>query len=260
MRKSPSYSKIPLTPHRMPTVDSLHIARQQSTVHALLELDITRLRAYIRRQKAHPTEYFSLTSYVIKCISQTVMEDPTVQSMRRGRTLFIFDECDIATIIERTIDGVLTPVPYVVRQTQSKTVQDIYREVREAQKSDIDTYNPLMKLSRWYGWIPGPLRMLFWNIFFRHPLIRHNVGGTCLVTSVLMFGKGTGWGIPIPSYTLVITLGGITKKPGVVEDRIEIREYLCLTVSVDHDIVDGAPLARFCERLRRRIESEPTID
>jgi pyruvate/2-oxoglutarate dehydrogenase complex dihydrolipoamide acyltransferase (E2) component len=36
---------------------------------------------------------------------------------------------------------------------------------------------------------------------------------------------------------------------------VEIREYLDLTLSVDHDIVDGAPLARFTNRFRGFIES-----
>jgi len=69
-----------------------------------------------------------------------------------------------------------------------------------------------------------------------------------------MFGRG-GWGIVIvPIHTLGITIGGIVEKPGVVDGRIEIREYLDLTISVDHDIVDGAPAARFTQPLRELIE------
>ena len=41
--------------------------------------------------------------------------------------------------------------------------------------------------------------------------------------------------------TLTVTVGGIAKKPGVVDEHIEIREYLDLTISIDHDVVDGAP-------------------
>jgi len=46
------------------------------------------------------------------------------------------------------------------------------------------------------------------------------------------------------NFSLTVTLGGIVEKPGVVDGRIEIREYLCVTVSFDHDIIDGAPAAR----------------
>ena len=70
-----------------------------------------------------------------------------------------------------------------------------------------------------------------------------------------MFGNGAGWGIPITAHTLDITLGGITEKPGVVDGRIEVREYLSLTFSLDHDIIDGVPAARFAMRLKELVES-----
>ena len=70
-----------------------------------------------------------------------------------------------------------------------------------------------------------------------------------------MFGSGSGWGIPVTNHTLQLTLGGIAKKPGIVEDRIAVREILSLTISFDHDIVDGAPAARFTQRLKELIES-----
>jgi pyruvate/2-oxoglutarate dehydrogenase complex dihydrolipoamide acyltransferase (E2) component len=79
--------------------------------------------------------------------------------------------------------------------------------------------------------------------------------GTVLVTSIGMFGEGSGWGIPVPNHTLQLTRGGIFEKPGVVDSRIEVREYLSVTISFDHDIVDGAPAARFTQRLKELIES-----
>ena len=59
----------------------------------------------------------------------------------------------------------------------------------------------------------------------------------------------------MPLYTLNITLGGIATKPGIVDGRVEPREYLQVTLSFDHDIVDGAPAARFAERLKGLIEA-----
>jgi len=70
-----------------------------------------------------------------------------------------------------------------------------------------------------------------------------------------MFGKGGGWGIPINDHTLDLTLGGIAGKPGIVDGQIALREYLAMTLSFDHSIIDGAPAARFSVRLRELIES-----
>jgi pyruvate/2-oxoglutarate dehydrogenase complex dihydrolipoamide acyltransferase (E2) component len=58
----------------------------------------------------------------------------------------------------------------------------------------------------------------------------------------------------LPFHTLGLTVGGIGEKPGVVEGRIEVREYLSLTIALDHDVVDGAPAARFAQLLRGLIE------
>lgn len=54
---------------------------------------------------------------------------------------------------------------------------------------------------------------------------------------------------------LNIALCGIDDKPGIVDWRIEIREYLNVTISLDHDIIDDAPAARFTQRFIELIES-----
>jgi pyruvate/2-oxoglutarate dehydrogenase complex dihydrolipoamide acyltransferase (E2) component len=80
--------------------------------------------------------------------------------------------------------------------------------------------------------------------------------GTVMVTSVGMFGKkgGTYWAIPTSLHPLSFTLGGISRKPGVIGNKIEIREYLCMTILFDHDVIDGAPASRFIARLIELVE------
>jgi pyruvate/2-oxoglutarate dehydrogenase complex dihydrolipoamide acyltransferase (E2) component len=57
-----------------------------------------------------------------------------------------------------------------------------------------------------------------------------------------------------------VTVGGIGEKPVLVDGHIALREYLSLTISFDHDIIDGAPAARFTERLKELIESGYGLD
>jgi pyruvate/2-oxoglutarate dehydrogenase complex dihydrolipoamide acyltransferase (E2) component len=59
----------------------------------------------------------------------------------------------------------------------------------------------------------------------------------------------------MPNFTLTVAVGGVSRKPGVHEGEIAIREYLDLTVSVDHDVVDGAPAARFVQAFRALLEA-----
>jgi pyruvate/2-oxoglutarate dehydrogenase complex dihydrolipoamide acyltransferase (E2) component len=88
----------------------------------------------------------------------------------------------------------------------------------------------------------------------RSPRLWKKYRGTVGITAVGMFGKGVGWGIPLPSHSLWVTVGGIGEKPVLVDGHIALREYLSLTISFDHEVIDGAPAARFTERLKELIE------
>jgi len=101
-----------------------------------------------------------------------------------------------------------------------------------------------------------PFLWAFGWIGRRHPRLWKEYMGTVGITAVGMFGKGAGWGIPAAMPTpLTVTVGGIGQKPALVDGQIAIRESLSLTISFDHDIVDGAPAARFTERLKELMES-----
>jgi len=102
--------------------------------------------------------------------------------------------------------------------------------------------------------LPQFIRVAIFGAFEKSPHLMKRVEGTVMVTAVGMFGKGVGWRIPLTNYTLGVALGGIGEKPGVADGRIEIREYLSMTISVNHDIIDGAPLARFATRFKELVE------
>ena len=58
----------------------------------------------------------------------------------------------------------------------------------------------------------------------------------------------------------MITVGGIATKPRYLNGQLEPRELLELTISFDHDIVDGAPAARFARRLAELVEAAEGLD
>lgn len=76
------------------------------------------------------------------------------------------------------------------------------------------------------------------------------------VTAVGMFADGGGFAIaPLSLMSLQVVVGGITDRPRAIQDTIEIRRVLDLTISIDHNVVDGAPAARFGATLRHEIET-----
>lgn len=82
------------------------------------------------------------------------------------------------------------------------------------------------------------------------------LAGTVDVTAVGMFGHGGGWGFGFaPFHTLTVTVGGISEKPTLVAGQIALHEYVCITLSLDHLVVDGAPAARFAGCFKELVES-----
>lgn len=55
-------------------------------------------------------------------------------------------------------------------------------------------------------------------------------------------------------------MGGIGTKPRFMDGDLQSRVLLSLTVTVDHDVVDGAQAARFVEGLRQRLEAGRGLD
>ncbi len=229
-------------------------------IHGLLEVDVTKARADLRAYKARTGESLSFTAFLCACLGKAVDEHKDVQAFRMaGNRLILFDDVDIAIRIEREMAGRKYVVPYILRAANRKTFRELHDEIRAAQVAD--TRDRLTRLR----FLPVPLyRPFIWiftGIARRRPLVWKENMGTVGVTSVGMFGRGAGWGIPLAAPTpLMVTVGGIGEKQALVDGRVANREYLSLTISVDHEVVDGAPAARFTQRLKELIESGYGLD
>jgi pyruvate/2-oxoglutarate dehydrogenase complex dihydrolipoamide acyltransferase (E2) component len=234
-------------------------AQHTPMMHGLLEVDVTRAREFLRDQKANTGEALSFTAFLIACLAKAVNEHKAVQARRLGgKCLILFEEVDVYTLIERDVAGQELPMPSRIKAANRKTVREIHQEIRAAQVEDVE------KVVKWLQFLPALLfRPFFWVFSWigrRYPQVWKKAVGTVGITAVGMFGNGAAWGIPPALPTLMLTVGGIGEKPGVVDGQIALREYLSLTISFDHDIIDGAPAARFTERLKDLIESGYGLD
>jgi pyruvate dehydrogenase E2 component (dihydrolipoamide acetyltransferase) len=84
-------------------------------------------------------------------------------------------------------------------------------------------------------------------------------GGTFTITNAGNIGGILA--TPIINFPEIAILGvhRIVKRPGVVEtpqgDKIEVRQYMNLSASVDHRLADGANAARFLVTMKRLLEN-----
>ena len=257
-------------------IEWLDLMHRQHTVHGLLSCDVTEARRKIREYRAATGTGLSLTAFVVACFAQAIAADRQVHAYRRGRqTLVLFDDVDVTVLVESDVEGARIPVPHIVRAADRMSVAAIHDEIRAAQRDPVPYAGGRRLLPLWLL-VPRFLRVWFWSMVLAEPRRRKRLTGTAVVTSVGMFGRAMAWGIPITDHTVALTVGGIERRLSVVRaddrtvsageaaptidglgatERIAVREHLALTLSFDHDVVDGAPASRFAARLKALIET-----
>jgi len=251
----------PIPRERAVIVDGLSVGARRHMVHALLEIDVTRARRILAARRGATGEGLSFTAFVVAAAARAIAEHRHLNAYRDWRNrLVVFDDVDVATLVE--FEAGRVAVPHVIRAANRKSVQEIHDEIRAVQSRPARSPQHAGWMQRLAPRVPGLLRRLFLRVLRRCPLRLRRMAGTTVVTAVGMFaGRGGGWAIGIvPLHTLGLTLGGIVERPVMEEGRIVTRELLAVTVSVDHDIVDGAPAARFVRRLRELIEAADGLD
>ena len=124
-----SHTQIPFSLERKQIVDFLRIAKAKHTAYVILELDITGVRNNIRQARRKHKKDVSLTGYLLHCFAQAVADNKMIQAYRKGNNLVIFDDVDVSTMVERTLNGVHIPVSYILRKANEKTVFEISEEM-----------------------------------------------------------------------------------------------------------------------------------
>jgi pyruvate/2-oxoglutarate dehydrogenase complex dihydrolipoamide acyltransferase (E2) component len=250
---------IPYPKSRRFMEEAIRSTHHKPMMHGLVEVDVTTARAYLRDVKARTGESPSFTAFIITCVGRAVEEHKHVHALWKGRRhLVLYGEVDVLTWIERQIAGQPTVLPCIVRAANRKTFRQIHEEIRAAQVADVaKTEVGGAKASQLLpAWLYRPYFALAIPIGKRFPRAWKHSWGTVTLSAVGMAGQGAGWGIPPSSPSICwITVGGIGHKRQDAGGQKVTRDYLNLTVSFDHNMIDAAPGARFTQRLKELIES-----
>ena len=234
--------------------------KRRLNLYALIEVDVTKAREMITKLKG--TIDVSFTGWIVKCVGQAACEHKQLNAYRLGRKkIVLFNDVDIPIPVEREIKGERRPLIYIVRKANEKTVANITEEIRNVQTQTIDAATEVLgetltRLEQWMIDAPLWIKKLGVHFIRDRGLLKKKHFGTIGVTAIGMKGRFPGWAIGMggPIATLVI-VGGIVKKPGVINDQILIRDYLHITIAVEHSVVDGGPLVRFVSRLTELLET-----
>ena len=263
MTDSYRFQSIPRS--RIATFDIFAVGLSKHHLVAMLEFDVTESIARLRNLRKNGIAV-SFNSWLIKVIGTVLHKHSEASAyLYNKKRLIIFDDINVSLIVEKKIGDAKVPIPLVIEKTNEKSAQEITREIEKAKDQELTSDDIVLKkqstsYERFYYYLPGFLRRLFWRVLLINPKAAFRTMGNVAVTSVGTMGKINGWFIHKSVHPVSFGVGSILKKPVVYENEVKIREILNMTILVDHDVIDGAPMVRFLDDLTNYIETGKEIN
>jgi len=163
---------------------------------------------------------------LIKLVARALREFPYMNARLEGEVIRHLREVHVALAVD-TDRGLLVPV---IRDADRKGVAEIARELRD-----------LVERARAGKALPDELSG---STFTITNLGMHEIDGFTPI-------------INLPE-AAILGVGRIKARPAVVDGEICVRQTVWLSLTFDHRLVDGAPAARFLQRIKQLIE-EPYL-
>lgn len=170
----------------------------------------------------------SYTDILVKALATALKDHPVLNSSLEGDQLKIFEDVNVGVAVEAEIHGQSGLMVPVIRKADKKSLLKIAEEakglierVREGKASHED-------LS----------------------------GGTFTVTNLGMYGIETFIPIINPPEAAILGVGAIIERPVFINGEMQAKPVIRLTLSFDHRFVNGAPAAKFMQRLKKVLEEE----
>jgi len=242
----------PFPPARRAVTAAVRAGRRIVPMHGLLDVDVTAAR----RLLADHVPPLSMTAFLIAGVARAAAAHPEVHAYRdwRGR-LVRHRHVDVQTLVEVPTEQGPFGLVHVARDADVRDVPALTAELRgvKADMTTTGTGRALQRLAPLAGRVPGVFPAMY--AVMSRSVRAHELTGTVQVTAVGMFAGGSGFAIAPPTLaSLLVVVGGISRQPRVVGEEIAVRDVLDLTVTIDHNVVDGAPATRFGAELRSLLE------
>jgi pyruvate/2-oxoglutarate dehydrogenase complex dihydrolipoamide acyltransferase (E2) component len=250
---------------RIATIDVCEAGRKKHHVIVMIELDVTLCRERLRIFNRNNPLKISFNGWLISVISTTLKKHASAASFLIGKSKqIIFDDINVSLLVEKKIKGQRVPMPLLITKADKISAVLVTQQIENARYGELSEKDIVLQkqsgfMEQLYYYLPQFARRWVWQYLLRHPKIAFSKMGNVAFTSIGMMGKVNGWFIPTSVHPICFGMSSIIKKPVVIDDAIVIREMLNMTILLDHDVIDGAPMARFISDLVKNIESGNSI-
>ena len=215
----------PLGTVRKRIVERMTLSEQTYTpVTLTTEVDATelvRLREVVKADP-HTTLAPSYNVLLAKIAAKALSEHPDLNASLDGNEIVYWPTINIGVAVD-TERGLVVPV---VRDVAAKSVSDLARDMDELLKRAVQGKATPDELT----------------------------GGTFTITNLGVYDIDAFTPIINPPECAVLGVGRLRKQMLVISDQPTVRTLLVLSLTFDHRLVDGAPAARFLQRIKQLCE------
>jgi pyruvate dehydrogenase E2 component (dihydrolipoamide acetyltransferase) len=214
---------IPLTGFRKTSAERVSMSFKtapHSTI--MMEVDVSKAAGL------HEKLRVSYTAVLVRAVARALSERPMMNSTLEGSQIKIFEDVNVGVAVASEY-GLVVPVVHNADRKSLKEIDTAIVELTEKARHG--------KLAR-----------------------EEVTGGTFTITNLGMYGVEFFTPIINPPEAAILGVGKITEKPIVINGKIETRQYIVLSLSYDHRIVDGAPAAEFLGKVKEKVEKCSEIE
>jgi pyruvate dehydrogenase E2 component (dihydrolipoamide acetyltransferase) len=204
----------------------LKSAQSTAPVTLMTELDATelvRMRDQLNEGLSEKLGFrISYNDILLKITALALREFPYLNARQEGDQIRLISEINVGLAVD-TERGLLVPV---VRRTDQLSLVEIARDLR----GKIERAQTGQSL-------PDELS-----------------GGTFTLTNLGAYGVDGFTPVINPPEMAILAVGRIVEKPVAVQGAVALRQRMTLSLKFDHRLVDGAPAARFLQRIAGLVE------
>jgi pyruvate dehydrogenase E2 component (dihydrolipoamide acetyltransferase) len=241
--QDPTHHSSPITHHSLPgrlvplgkkrriTAERMSLsARTVARLTMNTEIDASEMaRLRTRLMPVHEKESGVRLSYndlLVKAVATALREHPYLNARWTDEGIFLVDQVNVGVAVA-VDDGLVVPV---VRDADRQKLAEISIELAALVARAREDRLSLQDMA----------------------------GGTFTITNLGMFGIDSFTPIVNHPEAAILGVGRIVEKPVGRNGEIVLRPMMELSLSFDHRIVDGAPAARFLQRVQQLLE-EPYL-
>lgn len=241
-----------------------------SKIYGSVDIDVTELEKFIsekRKQGVKTTLTFIMTLIIGRALKNAVPELNTF--VRRGK---IVPRPQIAGTLSVLLDkGQMGSVK--IENIDQLTIAELTAEIKEKiQQSRKGNENTTMQSKNMLASLPWPFRSWFFKLYKTITIhggislpflgLSANSFGSYVVSNIGTLGLDSGYGALLPSanVSIVMILGGVTKKPVFVNDEIVPRRILSLSATLDHRVVDGSHGGKLFRYIKHMVKNPHLLE